>query len=118
MLNDFFPQKQEISYSTRRYRQMSQLSAKAWRWILPHYLKFCLTPEAEYNRMETEFLIYSLGPTLEFQKETLERLSNLNKAQIDCLIHFLEWCLSQQHWKEYCPEDIERAINFLRTISP
>ena len=99
------------------HQEMSHLSAKAWRWILPHYLKFCLTPEAEYNRMEAEFLIYSLGPNLKFQAETLQRLLILNRDQMNCLIHFLEWCLNHQYWKEYCPDDINRAINFLRNTT-
>ena len=99
------------------HQEMSHLSAKTWQWVLPHYLRFCLTPEAEYNRMETEFLIYSLAPSLEFQAETWQRLSLLNKNQINCLIHFLEWCSNHQYWKEYCPDEIDRGINFLRTSS-
>jgi hypothetical protein len=39
------------------HQEMTCLSARGWSWALPHYLPFCLTPEAEYNRMETEFLI-------------------------------------------------------------
>lgn len=100
------------------HQEMSHLSAKAWQWILPHYLRFCLTPEAEYNHMETEFLIYNLRPDLKFQKDTIQRLSFLNKKQIYCLMLFLEWCLSQQYWKEYCPSDINRALDFLKTVNP
>ena len=98
------------------HQEMSLLSAKAWQWILPHYLRFCLTLGAEYNRMEIEFLIYSLSPQLQFQKDTLQRLSGFNQTQIDCLIHFLDWCLGQQYWKDYCPDEINGAMNFLRTI--
>ena len=65
--------------------------------------------------METEFLIYSLAPTLQFQRETFERLSTLNEAQVDCVICFLEWCLTQEYWKEYCPQELENAISFLIT---
>jgi len=96
------------------HQEMSHLSAKAWRWILPHYLRFCLTPEAEYNRMETEFLIYSLGPDLPFQRDTLQRLSLLTAVQIECLVHFLEWCLDNKYWRDYCPNNITKAIDFLR----
>ena len=98
------------------HQEMSCLSAKAWRWILPHYLKFCLTPEAAYNTMETEFLIYNLGPDLKYQKDTLQRLSQLSKNQISCLIHFLDWCSNQYPWKDYCPEDIAKARSFLCTV--
>ncbi len=99
------------------HQELTCLSAKAWRWILPHYLKFCLTSEAAYNTMETEFLIYNLGPDLKYQKDTLQRLTELNTAQIACLIHFLDWCSNHEYWSEYCPEEIKKAINFLCTIN-
>ncbi len=98
------------------HQEMSKLSAKAWQWVLPHYLRFCLTSEAQYNQMETEFLIYSLAPTWDYQAATLQRLSLLDASQIKCLIHFFEWCLIQEYWQEYCPEDLNRAIQFLGSI--
>ena len=107
----------EVTGETIRlvHQVLYHLSAKALAWILPHYLRFCFTAEAEYNQMETEFLIYSLAPTLQFQRETFERLSTLNEAQVDCVICFLEWCLTQEYWKEYCPQELENAISFLIT---
>lgn len=98
------------------HQEMSYLSAKATRWILPHYLRYCLTPEAEYNRMETEYLIYHFGPRCEFQQRTSGQLSLLNTVQLKCLIHFFEWCLRQSYWREYCPQDIESAISFLEEV--
>ncbi len=98
------------------HREMSHLSPKFWRWILPHYLKYCLTAEAKYNRMETEFLIYSLAPALEFETDTTRRLSLLSRSQIMCLIHFLEWCLIDRYWQDFCPEELRKAIDFLHTI--
>lgn len=98
------------------HQELSYLSAKGWRWILPHYLRFCLTPEAEYNRMETEFLIYNLGPDLKFQGDTTQRLALLASRQISCLIDFLRWCQNQEYWREYCPDQLSRAIGFLRTL--
>ncbi len=100
------------------HRYLSTLSAKATRWILPHYLRFCFTAEAEYNRMETESLIYSLGPGpgAEVLEEKLQRLSMLNADQITCLIHFLEWCLGDEYWSQYCPEDIELGLSFLADV--
>jgi hypothetical protein len=95
------------------HQELSLLSAKAWQWILPHYLRFCLTSEAEYNRMETEFLIYNLSPSDRYHEDTLQRLSLLNKDQLNCLIHFLEWCEEQQYWKSCCADDIWRAKSFL-----
>jgi hypothetical protein len=108
----------EITGDTIRlvHQELSSLSAKVWRWILPHYLRFCLTPEAEYNHMETEFLIYSLSPSSKFKKDTFLRISLLDKDQINCLIHFLMWCENQQHWKGYCLEDISKAKKFLSSI--
>jgi hypothetical protein len=98
------------------HQEMSHLSGNAWRWILPHYLKFCLTPEAEYSRMETEFLIYGLGPDLKFQAEARQRFSMLSNAQVNCLIHFLEWCLNHPYWKDYCSSDIDRGLDFMKSM--
>jgi hypothetical protein len=107
----------EISGKAIRFvhQEMSLLSAKAWQWLMPHYLRFCLTSEAAYNRMETEFLIYNLGPELKFQSGTLKRLSLFTARQAGCLIHFLQWCRNQEYWRDYCPENIDSAIAFLRT---
>jgi uncharacterized protein DUF6714 len=96
--------------------EMTCLSAKGWSWVLPHYLPYCLTAEAEYNQTETEFLIYNLGPKEEFEKETRERLSDLSKPQITCLKHFLHWLSIHPHWSTYCPEDIARATQFLQVV--
>jgi hypothetical protein len=98
------------------HQELSCLSADGWLWILRHYLKFCLTPEAEYNQMETEFLIYNLGPDEKFEEETLQRLSGLNQAQLNCIVHFLEWCAEHPFWKEYFPESIAKALSFVKSI--
>ena len=98
------------------HMDLSRLSAKAMQWILPHYLRYCLTAEAIYNGMETEFLIYSLRPGLQFQKETLQQLALLTSDQIRCLIHFLQWCSNQEQWQPGYVEDIRQALNFLRTM--
>ncbi len=96
--------------------EMSCLSAKGWRWVLPSYLRHCLTQDTNKDPKETEFLIYNLGPALKYQKETIQRLSMLNAEQITCLIHFLEWCAAHEHWSKYCPEDIDKALAFMRTL--
>jgi hypothetical protein len=100
------------------HQEMSHLSAKAWVWILPHYLRFCLTPEAEHNRMEAQFLIYNLRPRAEFEMDTLQRLSLLDEKEINCLVHFLEWCSNHQYWKEFHSDDLNKAKNFLRGVLP
>ena len=99
------------------HQEMTSLSAAGWRWALPHYLKYCLSNEGRYTQTETEFLIYNLGLELKFQREALQRFGGLNTAQIQCLVHFLEWCSDDPHWSDYCAEDVERALNFMRTIN-
>src|SRR5690242_2288221 len=69
------------------YQEMSCLSAKGWSWALPHYLRYCLTAEAEYLQRETESLIYNLDPGEQFELETRKCMSLLNERQIRCLIH-------------------------------
>jgi hypothetical protein len=104
------------------HQELYNLSAQSMRWILPHYLRFCLTPisftpKAQYNEMETELFIYNLSPSLKYQKDTLQRLSVLNQTQIMCLIHFFEWC-KNQYGEEAFSGRIDKAINFLRSINP
>ncbi|ABV35330.1 hypothetical protein Ssed_0719 [Shewanella sediminis HAW-EB3] len=98
------------------HQEMSCLSAHGWCWALPSYLRFCITEEAKYNQMETEFLIYNLAPELKHELETKQRLSSLNQQQILCLIHFLEWCQQDEHWGQYCPEEISSGIAYLSTV--
>jgi hypothetical protein len=98
------------------HQEMSQLSAKAWQWILPFYIKYCLTDKGEYSRMETEFLIYSLSPAQKFELETSERLSLLTFDQINVVICFFELCLKQDHWRDLFSDDIDQAINYLKKI--
>lgn len=98
------------------HQEMPHLSAAGWRWILPHYLRYCLTSEARYNRFETEFLIYNLGPDLKFQLDTEKKLLLLNLSQLACLEHFVEWCLEDEYWKASYSDSVNRSINFLRAL--
>ena len=99
------------------HQELSFLSAETWRWLLPHYLRYCLTDEARYNRFETQFLIYNLGPSLEFQRDTQKKLALLTKSQLACLIHFLKWCMEDGDWKDLFEENIARAISFIETVA-
>ena len=109
--------KPELPKEALRYlhNEMGCLSAKGWRWVLPSYLRYCVGVNDTYDGLETEYLIYTLGPDLKYQKETFEHLSELTGPQIDCLIHFLGWCSAHPHWSDYCPKDIQRAIAFMQT---
>jgi len=97
------------------HQSLSLLSPKSYRWILPYYMSFCLSPEAEYNQMEAQFLIYNLRPSEAFTNETRIRLSLLNASQIECICHFLSWCCGRDAYKEYF-KDIEKAILFLKSV--
>lgn len=100
------------------HQELYHLSPLGWSWILPHYLRYCLTPEAIYNRFETEFLIYSLAPDLEFEKDSLFRMSSMSGDQVRCLQNFLDWCLNQTYWNDFCPEEIVLAKTFLEKHRP
>ena len=99
------------------HQELSLLSVKTWGWLLPYYLRFCLTPEAEQNQMEIEYLIYNLSPKEEFTKDTILRLSFLSDIQVLCLIHFLEWLLGDDYWGDYFKKDISAALAFLRNTN-
>jgi len=96
------------------HQELYHLSPMTTRWILPYYLKFCLRSEGKYSQEETYFLVYNLRPSPRFQYDTYQRLSSLNAAQVECLIHFLKWCSGNLDWIEIL-EDIDKAIKFLHT---
>jgi hypothetical protein len=101
------------------YQEMTSLSALGWRWVLPSYLKHCLTAGEKPPRGDlTEFLIYNLGPEPKFQGEARERLSLLNQQQISCLVRFLEYLASDPEWSGYCQMNIDRALQFISGLSP
>jgi hypothetical protein len=79
-------------------------------------LPFCLQQDTGYDPMETEFLIYSLAPSQEHEADARIELSGMSRQQLQCLVHFLEWCQSHPHWSDYCPQEIERGIEFLRSL--
>ena len=98
------------------YQELRCLSPESTRWILPYFLKYCLTPEATYDGKEITFLVYSLAPSAEYREQEVYRLSLLDKSQIVTFIHFLEWCSQHDFWKQFFPEDIENALFFVRSI--
>lgn len=100
------------------HQDLACLSTKALQWILPHYLRYCLSDEGQQSRMETEFLVYNFSPTEKFRGKALQRFAFLGKGQIECLIHFLDWCSAHPHWREYFPEDLQRAQEFLAALLP
>lgn len=98
------------------HQDLACLSVKALRWILPHYLRYCLSDEGQQSQMETEFLVYHFSPAGEYREETLQRFAFLREDQIECLFHFLDWCCAHPHWGEYFPEDLQKAKEFLREL--
>lgn len=97
------------------HQSLSLLSPKSYLWILPYYMSYCLSSEAEYNQMEAQFLIYNLRPSATFLDDTKCRLSLFNPDQIQCIREFLNWCRGRDAYKEYC-KDIDEAIIFLQNL--
>ena len=98
------------------HNELSCLSAHGLRWVLPSYLKVCLTQDL-YDPLETEFLIYNLAPNPEDEADARQRLSALDLRQLMCLLHFLEWCRDHPHWSTYCPTEIADGILFLQSVA-
>lgn len=77
------------------------LSVEAMHWLLPHYLRFCISEEGKrYSRKETASLLCFLGPKPEDVDDTRIILSSLMNEQRICLIHFLAWCRSDNFWAD------------------
>jgi hypothetical protein len=99
------------------HQELGCLSARGWAWMLPHFLPHCLTPDAVYTQMETEFLLYNLAPSAEHEEETKVHLSALDADQMRCLLHFVQWMQAHPVWSDYCPAEIARALVFVGALS-
>jgi hypothetical protein len=99
------------------HQDLSSLSARSMQWILPYYLRYCVTSEAQYNKMEIEYLIYNLAPAREVVDDTRERYSKLNQLQIKCMINFMEWCLLLDYFSNFLSDEVHKAINFLQSLA-
>jgi hypothetical protein len=97
------------------HNDWSCLSPQATRWVLPSYLRRCITMDT-YDSLEVEFLICSLSPEAEYESETRQRLNGLSANQTTVLLHFLEWCAEHPEWSSYCEGDIGRAIVFVQSL--
>lgn len=78
LVDDLAPYKEkEVTEKGIRevYTEMSCLSAKAWRWVLPSCLRQCVL-FVEESRDFTEFLIYNLSPADAHKQGTIERLGD------------------------------------------
>lgn len=98
------------------YTEMSCLSAKAWYWVMPSYLRQCVLLVDECRDF-TEFLIYNFSPAEEHKPIITTRLSEFNREQLNCIISFLHWCNTSDHWvSTYCPENLAAAIAFINKL--
>lgn len=98
------------------FDELTTLSASATRWVLPSYLRHVLS-EAPEMRTATEFLIYNLAPSPEYEAETKQRLSLLNARQIQCLLALVCYWQQHEYWGSYCSEELDRAKHFLQRLN-
>ncbi len=108
----------ELSASGIReiFSEMSCLSSEGWLWVFPAYLRLCLKQNASAQSDETEFLIYNLGPSTEFEEETKQRLSGFNRKQLACLLAFVNWLQENEYWSSYCGKELAVAKTFLSSL--
>lgn len=98
------------------FDELTTLSPSATRWALPSYLRHVLS-EAPEMETATEFFIYSLAPSPEYEAETTQRLSLLDTRQIQCLLAIVSYWQQHEYWGTYCPEDLDRAKHFLERLN-
>lgn len=98
------------------HQELRKLSAAATRWIVPHYLRYALTEQAKYSRMETSFFVLSLvARSKEEVQQIATRLSLLSAEQIGCLAKVLEYLGADPDWSDYMGEDLPAALATLRS---
>ena len=93
--------------------ELHAMSPKAWIYALPYFLSYGVTPEAEYTDSEIAFLIFALSPQPEFENASAYKLSELNSKQLQCLLHFFEWCATNEYWAENYSSELEAVSKFL-----
>lgn len=99
------------------HQELRKLSAAATRWIVPHYLRYALTEQAKYSRMEISFFVLSLvARSKEEVQQIVTRLSSMSTEQIGCLAKVLAYLHADPDWAEYMGEDIEAALATLRSL--
>ena len=97
------------------HQNLYQLSPLGFLWLLPYYLKYCLAEEWRYTQEQVYFLVYSLSPAPQFESNAYIQLSELNAAQIHCLMNFLSWCNETEDYYD-SEEDTNKAFSFLKKL--
>lgn len=96
------------------HQELRMLSPAATRWIVPHYLRYALTEEAKYTRMEVSFFVLSLvSHSKVVDQQITTRMSLMNDEQIACVVNVLTHLHADPDWKEYMGEDFEDALSTL-----
>jgi hypothetical protein len=97
--------------------ELRKLSDAATKWIIPHYLRYALTEQAKYSRMETTFFVLSLvARNKEEVQQIATRLSSMSPEQIGCLERVLEYLKNDPEWTEYMGEYLEAALATLGIV--
>jgi hypothetical protein len=73
------------------------LCPDAFKWILPHYIRYCLTAEILHTEDLVEFLVYFFKPAPEFLEDRLKRISALSIDQLTCVRDFFKWQVSSRY---------------------
>ncbi|WP_373994454.1 DUF6714 family protein [Duganella sp. Root1480D1] len=98
------------------YLELSHLTAQAWNWMLPHYLRFCISDEAKNESTLTAFFLYQFYPVQKLSQLISHKLFSLNMDQFLCLAHFLTWALNDPIRRDEDGEDIKDSITFLKEL--
>lgn len=99
------------------HQELRKLSPEATRWIVPKYLRYALTQEAKYTRMEISFFVLSLvSHSDEETRQIAKRLSVMSDEQMECLAEVLKHLDVEPDWAEYMGEDIAAALSTLRRL--
>ena len=99
------------------HQELRKLSAATTRWIVPHYLRYALTEEAKYSRMEVSFFVLSLvsrHPDEDLQISA--RLSLMTDEQFGCVSEVLAHLRGDPDWGEYMGEDFDAALTTLSRL--
>ena len=103
------------------HMELLLLTPESWFWIMPSYLRYCLSREPyidmNYGDSVTEFLTYQFEQT-DFQSKTdiMRNISLFNVNQLNTLKRFFIYLSSSSYWED--DASLKEAINFFDYINP
>jgi hypothetical protein len=89
------------------------LCPNALKWILPHYLEYCIASERRLSDEYVESLVYFFNPEPERFSDAQKRISSLTESQLECVVTLFRLKVEGDEWFQVMLDEFNGAINFV-----